>query len=93
MVSWGALKRTWPQVEGNDTTPLLFSGEAIVRILCPVFGSSVQKRQESPRRSPAEDHKDYKGPGVSPIYDGRLSNLGLFSRGKRITTGESNKCL
>ena len=63
MVSWGALKRTWPQVEGNDTTPLLFSGEAIVRILCPVFGSSVQKRQESPRNSPADGDKDDEGLG------------------------------
>mgnify|MGYP001857279392 CR=1 FL=1 len=32
-----------------------------------VLGSPVQKRQRSPRRSPAEGHKDVKGHGASTV--------------------------
>jgi len=50
----------------RDVILLLCSGEATMRILCPVLDSPVQNRQGSPR-SPAEGHKDDKGPGASPI--------------------------
>ena len=54
-------------VMGGDSLPLPCPGEATFRTLCPVLGSLVQKRQESPRRSPAEGHKDSKGSGASLI--------------------------
>ena len=52
------------QVKGGDPPPLLCPGEASPGELCPVLGSLVQKRQESPGESPAEDYKDDKGPGA-----------------------------
>jgi len=45
----------------------LCPGEATLRTLCPVLGSAGQKRQGSPRRSPAEGHKHDEGPGASPV--------------------------
>jgi len=54
------------QAESGDPPPLLCPGEAAFRILCAVLGSLVQKRQDSPRRSPVESHKDDKGHGASP---------------------------
>ena len=41
--------------------PLLCPGEPTFRLLCPVLGSLVQERQESFRRSPAEDCIDMWG--------------------------------
>ena len=55
------------QVEGSDSAPLLYPGEAKFRLLCPVLGSPFQKSQGSPRRSPAESHKGDQGAGASPI--------------------------
>ena len=55
------------RTEGGDPPPLLCPGEATFRLLCSVLGFPVQKRQGSLRRCPAEDHKDDKGPGASPI--------------------------
>jgi len=52
------LKRMWLAVKGGDPPPLLCSGQAIFRILYPVLGFPVEKRQGSLRRSPAEGHKD-----------------------------------
>ena len=46
---------------------LLCPDEATFRILCPVLGSSVKKRQDSLRRSPVEGHKDDKGPEAPPV--------------------------
>ena len=45
----------------------LCPGEATLRTLCPILGSSVQKRQGSLRRNPALCHKDCKGPGASSM--------------------------
>ena len=45
---------------------LLCPSEATFRILCPVLGSPVQRRQKS-SRSPKEGHKDDKGPGASSL--------------------------
>jgi len=56
-VSWVHKKESDQQVKGTDPPPLLRPGEATFRILCPVLGSSVQKRQGSPR-TPEEGHKD-----------------------------------
>jgi len=47
------------QAEGGDPPPLLCPGDASSRVLCPILGSPVQRRQGSPRRSTAEGHKDY----------------------------------
>ena len=55
------------QVNGGDPPPLMCPGEPTFRLLCPVLGSSVQKRQGSPRRSPVEGHKGDEGPAASPI--------------------------
>jgi len=67
IVSWGALKKKrGQQVEAGDPPPLLYLDEDTFRLLCPVLGSPVQKRQISPRRSPVEGHKDDKGPVASP---------------------------
>lgn len=38
--------------------------------LCPVLGSSVQRRQRSPEKSPAEGRKDDEGPG-EPLLRGK----------------------
>ena len=46
---------------------LLCPGEASPGVLCPVLGSPVRKRQGSPGKSPAEGHKDDKGPEASPL--------------------------
>ena len=54
-------------VEGGDPPPLFCPTEVTFRIMCPFLGSSFQKRQGSPRRSPAEGHKDDKGPGAFPL--------------------------
>lgn len=35
------------------------------RVLCPVLGSTVQERQRTTRKSPAEGYKDDKGTGAS----------------------------
>ena len=67
MIPSGALKLSVRQVEGDDPPPLMCTGEATFSILCPVLSSADQKSQGSPRRSPAEGHKDDKGPGASPI--------------------------
>ena len=60
------LKENGQQLKGDDPPPELCPDEATSRILCPVLGSPVQKRQESPRKSPAEGDKFGKGPGASP---------------------------
>jgi len=38
--------------------PLFCPAKATIGILCPVPGSHVHKRQESPKRSPVDGHKD-----------------------------------
>lgn len=48
--------------------------EATSGILCSVLGSSVQKRQGYPRKSPVEDHKNDTGPGAFPAQ-GRAKRL------------------
>jgi len=48
------IKEHHQQVKGGDLPPLLCPSEATFRILCPVLGYSVQKRQGSPRRCLAE---------------------------------------
>jgi len=58
------LKECGQQVKGGDPAPLLCPGAALPGVLCPVLGSQGQKRQGSPGRSPAEGHRDDKGPGV-----------------------------
>ena len=60
----GCIKEHGQQLEGGDPPPLLCADEAAFRILCPVLGSPVQKRQGSPRRSPARGHKDDEWPGA-----------------------------
>jgi len=54
----GRIKKCVQQVEGRDPPSLLCPGETTFTILCPVLGSSVQKRQGSPRRILTEGHKD-----------------------------------
>ena len=54
-------------IERIRTVLKQWPGKAISGVLCPVLGSAVQKRQGSPRRSPAEGCKDDRGPGASPI--------------------------
>ena len=63
----GCIKKSEQQVEGGDRRPLLCPGHATYGVLCPVLGSPVQERQGSPRRSPAESHKDDEGPGASCV--------------------------
>ena len=53
--------------KGGDPCPLLCPGKATFGMLCPVQGSSVQERRGSPRKSPAEGHKDNGVPGASPV--------------------------
>ena len=53
--------------EEGDPHPLLCPGEATSGILCPVPVSPVQRRQESPRKSPSEGCKDYQKPGAPPV--------------------------
>ena len=43
----GCIKECGQQVKGGDSAPLLCSGEATFRIVCPVLGSPGQKRQMS----------------------------------------------
>jgi len=54
-------KECGQQVKGGDFPSLLCPGEPTFRLLCPVLGSLVQERQESFRRSPAEDCIDMWG--------------------------------
>lgn len=53
--------------EEGDSPTLLCPGDATFRILHLVLGSPVQKRQGSPRRSPAEGYEDDEGPGASLV--------------------------
>ena len=48
MISWGALKRGWSEVNGCDPLTLLYPGEAASGVLYSVLNSAVQKRQGSP---------------------------------------------
>jgi len=45
----------------------LYSAVVRSHLECCVQFCIPQKRQESPRRSPVEGHKDDKGPGASPV--------------------------
>jgi len=64
----GCIKRVCQKVETEVILPLLLCPvEATFRILCPVLGSPAQKRQGSPRRSPARAHEDNKGPGATLV--------------------------
>ena len=60
------IKECGHQVEQGDPPPLFRPGEAMFRLLYPVLGSPVEKRQGSPR-SPAQGHKDDEGPGASSV--------------------------
>jgi len=76
MVSWGALKTQGQQSEGGESPPLLCPGEAKSGVLCPVWGSSIQKRQDSPRRSPTKSPKDYTGLAASTEW-GKAERPGI----------------
>ena len=58
-------------------SPLLCPGEATSEVLCPVLGSSVQKREGSPRKSPVEVDRDHKWPGAFPV-EGRAERPGTL---------------
>jgi len=53
----GCIAQCGQQGEGGDPLPPFCPGEATFRILCPVLGSPVQKRQGSSKRSPEEGQK------------------------------------
>ena len=67
MESWVHYKECGQQAEGGDPPPLFCPSETTFRIPHAVLGSPVKIIQGSPRRSPAEGHKDDKGPGASPV--------------------------
>ena len=56
---------------------------------CCVQFCIPQKRQESPRRSPVEGHKDDKGPGASPVQ-GKAERPRAVQPGEMKTEGESD---
>lgn len=60
-------KSTASRSIGGGTPPLLFPGEATPGPLYPVLSFSVQERQRTPRKDPAESHKDDERPGASPL--------------------------
>jgi len=50
----------------SDPPPLLCLSEATSGVPCPVVISSVQDKQETPRKSPVEQHKHDEGSRASP---------------------------
>ena len=63
----GCIKRSISSRSKEVITPPFCPNQASPGVLYPDLGSLVQKRQGSPGESPAEGHKDDKGPGASPL--------------------------
>ena len=74
MGSWDALKGVWPAGHARWSSPSTLPWSGLTWTTTPgltwnpLLGSLVQKWQGSPGESPAEGHKDDKGPGTSPLW-------------------------
>lgn len=71
---WGALGRTLPGGWWRWSFPSTLPWWGQSGVLCPVQGSSVQKRLQAPEANPAETDKDDEGTGT-PLLWGKAGEV------------------
>ena len=55
------------QEQGSNYSPVLSTGEAAPRVLCPVLGPSLQERHRGPGACPEEGNKAGEGSGAQAL--------------------------
>jgi len=79
-------KKHGQQVEGDDSAPVLCSGESPPGVLCPALESSAQERHGAVGAGPEDGHKNDLRDGT-PLLGGEAERVGVVQPGEEMALG------